>query len=329
MFSLRAVAASLLLAAAAGRDAAEAAATFDESAQHCTDISEWGDPQHVNEAVWKCNGIKEPFEKECVPKTIQKCIDVPQTKCTKKFSTVCKTFMDEQMDYQITTMSEGPEMWCPLKCTSTTKMETIQFIKTVCKEAKKQACITKWEVNAQGQKVWAGNDQCREVTWQVCNPENQTKIIEMPYTTCVRSTTDCKTTMQAKNVTQTKMIMRQECTVEAAYTCVTTPIQECENVTVVECSDTFTGDVCTPTGVQTKWIQKKKHLVHCYLDDEGGKPERDVEISDLEKEKKLGNEATLKLLNDPRNVLLDPLTTPQPDAMNATMPAGRRRRRRR
>ena len=31
-----------------------------------------------------------------------------------------------------------------------------------CRNVTKQDCVTKWELNAQGRKVWAGNEECRE-----------------------------------------------------------------------------------------------------------------------------------------------------------------------
>ena len=31
-----------------------------------------------------------------------------------------------------------------------------------CRNVTKQDCVTKWELNAQGRKIWAGNEECRE-----------------------------------------------------------------------------------------------------------------------------------------------------------------------
>ena len=31
-----------------------------------------------------------------------------------------------------------------------------------CRNVTKQDCVTKWELNSQGRKVWAGNEECRD-----------------------------------------------------------------------------------------------------------------------------------------------------------------------
>ena len=44
-----------------------------------------------------------------------------------------------------------------------------------CRNVTKQDCVTKWELNSQGRKVWAGNEECRPVTWQKCELEEVPK----------------------------------------------------------------------------------------------------------------------------------------------------------
>ena len=50
----------------------------------------------------------------------------------------------------------------------------------VCENVTKQHCDTKWALNAAGEKVWAGNENCKEVTWEDCSlqPRNVTTEVE-------------------------------------------------------------------------------------------------------------------------------------------------------
>ena len=37
-----------------------------------------------------------------------------------------------------------------------------------CENVTRQDCVTKWEVRTGGRKVWAGNEDCKPVTWMKC-----------------------------------------------------------------------------------------------------------------------------------------------------------------
>ncbi len=45
-----------------------------------------------------------------------------------------------------------------------------------CVDVTKQDCVTKWVVGVDGQKVWAGNEFCKPVTWRKCNLVTEPKI---------------------------------------------------------------------------------------------------------------------------------------------------------
>ena len=54
-----------------------------------------------------------------------------------------------------------------------------------CRNVTKQHCTTLWKLNDLGRKVWAGNeDDCREVTWEECNPAVKNITIMVPEMKC-------------------------------------------------------------------------------------------------------------------------------------------------
>lgn len=91
-----------------------------------------------------------------------------------------------------------------------------------CKNVTKHHCVTKWEILPSGEKVWSGNDDCKEVTWQDCD----LKTIKVPFITtdiiCTNTTKipwmDCEETVKEQ------MTMNMTCVPKAAVKCV--PITE-------------------------------------------------------------------------------------------------------
>ena len=60
----------------------------------------------------------------------------------------------------------------------------------VCVPVTKQQCDSKWEVRVNAEtgemeKVWAGNENCREVTWEDCKLVDTDMTEEVPVKTCV------------------------------------------------------------------------------------------------------------------------------------------------
>merc|ERR550519_892635 len=59
----------------------------------------------------------------------------------------------------------------------TAKVEHIKKVPE-CKEITKNNCVTDWEVDSNGNKVWAGTETCTPVTWAEC--ELVEKTVEFP-----------------------------------------------------------------------------------------------------------------------------------------------------
>ena len=53
-----------------------------------------------------------------------------------------------------------------------------------CRNVTKQNCITKWETDANGKQVWAGNEACEPVTWKECKLVPKQVDFKVPKITC-------------------------------------------------------------------------------------------------------------------------------------------------
>merc|ERR1712008_449119 len=132
-----------------------------------------------------------------------------------------------------------------------------------CQNVTKQNCVTKWEMLPNGTKVWTGNDDCKEETWEECKPYrypakfekdmmNCTDSIEIPYcNNCnqvLKPITTQSVTCKPKSADQCKPVERQICT----------------NVEW-EDSEQEVFDMCTPDMV---WRPKQEisHEKRCLLD---------------------------------------------------------------
>ena len=95
------------------------------------------------------------------------------------------------------------EIYTTKKCK--TQVKQIKHTKTrqVPKTVTKKLCNTLWKINENGEKVWAGEDQCQEVEWQVFEAEeyeavlNTTEIVceddkKIPYSSCKQTEYESK-----------------------------------------------------------------------------------------------------------------------------------------
>ena len=102
-----------------------------------------------------------------------------------------------------------------------------------CKPVTKQHCTTVWKVNAKGEKVWDGNeDDCRDVTWEECNPVKVNVTIPAPRMDC----TDRDFMYPGfENITTKVMVDTMDCTVERKAVCSPAVSRKCEFITYSKC----------------------------------------------------------------------------------------------
>ena len=110
-------------------------------------------------------------------------------------------------------------------------------LKTVyeCQNVTKTHCTTLWKLDDQGQKVWAGNeDDCRDVTWEECNPV----VKEVPFPV---PTMNCEQVpypyIDLVNVTMQAKVSVSDCTTTPVQVCSASKVNKCAKVTYERCAE--------------------------------------------------------------------------------------------
>ena len=131
-----------------------------------------------------------------------------------------------------------------------------------CRNVTKQHCTTLWKVNDAGEKIWAGNeDDCREVTWEECEPVIKTVKMMVPYVNC---TEEPHIYLDYFNTTVDLMADTMDCTVDKRAVCKPVTLQKCDDLTFTTCTDVpqtncTNKEVIVPT-------QPKIHKKWCLFD---------------------------------------------------------------
>merc|ERR1712096_563306 len=117
-----------------------------------------------------------------------------------------------------------------------------------CKNITKNNCVTDWEVDAQGNKVWTGSETCTPVVWEEC--EVVEKTVEFPSieTECQTAanikwtdyedrevdTLGMETTCEVKSATDCRDAQVNKCSHVEWNECKMVPFEECDNVFVYQ-----------------------------------------------------------------------------------------------
>jgi len=228
------------------------------SGEHCVDVSTYKPVEFNDVAVTVCDST---FVKECEDKIDQVCLEVTEMNCDVQAYTDCKMVWEE-VPYKSYDMVKGT--YFTKTCTEST--EVVQHTKTApdCKNVTRQNCITKWEIDDNGNKVWAGNEDCEDVTWQECKLVERTVDFTVPKVDCLDDG-NVIPYMRFVDTNKTKMLDKMTCEVKSAQSCkpvtstkcATVEYQECAEVPVEECEE---RDVSEP-------VQERQHKQKCILTD--------------------------------------------------------------
>merc|ERR1711957_1144098 len=130
--------------------------------------------------------------RNCQKKSKNVCITTPTTECHAEAYTICQSVSTVAGVYHddITVT----ESFIPKKCFQN-ELHSFEEVKkkAVCENITKSICDSKWEINEAGEKVWAGDENCRDVTWENCELKPYTVITEVPIY-------NCKTTCEPRAV---------------------------------------------------------------------------------------------------------------------------------
>ena len=130
----------------------------------------------------------------------------------------------------------------------------------VCVNVTKKQCDTKWEINADGEKVWAGNDNCHDVTWQDCTLEEREVTIEVPTFDCALA----ENPIVFQNVRHQPAeftVVKRECKPIAKPVCSVTMERRCKEVEWDDCVENVESN-CFDALFKIPF-QEFNHLIRC------------------------------------------------------------------
>jgi len=234
---------------------------------HCNDVSTYDSVDWKPKECEKCTAT---FPKKSVEKSGEVCIDVPSVKCDVIGYTECDMKM-VPTEYSVTEMTENS--YDVKECE---QIETIiMHIKKIpeCKDVTKHHCVTKWEI-LNGEKVWSGNDDCKEVTWKEC------KLVEMevpfPVTEIVCKDTKKLPWMDCKQTIKEQITMNMTCTPKAALNCTHVTTKNCTTVKWTESYQEVESN-CNTIKVSEPY-QEVSHKKKCLLSN----PDADLDTEVLQ-----------------------------------------------
>ena len=193
----------------------------------CRDLTDFGDLTYINETVQVCTST---LEKKCDPITVKECLDVTEMLCEVELFTDCA------MDWTTHNLTESRPTTLNKTlstCEKIFKVEQHEKIHYECKNVTKQHCTSLWKV-VNGEKVWAGNDDCKDVTWEECEPIPVKVEWEVPYMECI---TTPHSYLSYENVTRPVMADTMECRVEKRVVCKPRKENKCASITYTTCSE--------------------------------------------------------------------------------------------
>jgi len=224
---------------------------------HCVDVSTYEDVVWDKVDRTKCTAT---FPKIREAKTEKVCESVTTLNCEIKGYTECKM---EMVAVQYKGFKMEDKEFVPQTCIEDEVEEFHTKMRPECKNVTKQNCVTKWVVKPSGQKVWDGNEDCEEVTWEECNlvPYQAPFIVPqidctageiIPWTDCVD---DTKTQMTSKMTCEPKSAV--QCSPQTERKCIFVYWEEFRQEPVPECK---------PASVN-KPRQEVSHKKKCLLPD--------------------------------------------------------------
>jgi hypothetical protein len=204
----------------------------DGHEDNCVDVSRYSEVQYNITTAPICT---YRTTQTCTKKVSSACVSVPVTECEVTGYADCTTtgFTGLYQDAKTTSKSFIPKV-----CSQTGVQTLIEYHKKpVCKEVTKEQCDTKWVVNEQGKKVWAGNENCQPITWEDCTLELVPTPISVPVWNCADAAPIFYSIPEFTEVEVTGY--KSECTASAYPTCTTSSVQKCTEVEYDECFDTI------------------------------------------------------------------------------------------
>lgn len=227
--------------------------------EFCVDVSTYGLLKFEQTPRKKCDTT---FEKICETKDEKVCNEVTEIQCDIVPYTECEMLM-EVTPYKSFDMV--PKVFNKKICNETTEFIPHTKMMPECKNVTKQNCVTKWETDAEGKQVWAGNEDCEPVTWRECELVPRQVDFKVPKIECFDAEeipyTDCV------DAEKTQMTTSMVCKVKHTTNCHPAISTKCQNIKYQECKE-LPREVCEERQMMIP-TQEREHKKKCLLPDIG------------------------------------------------------------
>ena len=221
---------------------------------NCVDISRYGEIQYNVTTVDVCS---YKIERNCTPRSKQICVEIPKVSCRIETHTECGNQPFVTVQRSDTTEEQS---FITQECAQ----DGVQFLQEVkkmpvCTTVTKQQCDSKWVINEAGEKVWDGNENCRDVSWEDCVLEDKIITEEVPTYTCQPGIAITYSTpvLNSEEVTT----YDQTCRPVANSICTDTKATECTSVEWEECVEDV-QESCGPVTFNIPY-QEFEHTLRC------------------------------------------------------------------
>ena len=223
--------------------------------QNCVDISRYGDLTFNQTTVELCN---YKFKTQCQKRSEYICKDVPVHHCVVEGYPEC-----EDHESTVPARDDSFELndFHAMECKSGVKKPLTEIkMMPVCETVTKQQCDTKWVLNAAGEKIWAGNENCKDVTWDDCSLQPREVTTEVDTYEC----TEDPVAIAYQTVNRLDVdvpLFSRTCKAVAKSVCSVTTDRQCETVEWEDCQDTVVPN-CFKTMFRVPH-QEFNHLLRC------------------------------------------------------------------
>ena len=199
--------------------------------KHCVDISSYSEIQYN---ITINNICTYRTHRTCQINRSSACVSVPVTTCDVVGLSDCKSTPFTGLYHDDIVV---PHKFVGKDCYQSGEETLIEYHQTpVCKNITKQHCESKWVINNLGEKVWDGNENCKDIVWEDCTLEQVPSPITVPTYTCVDMPVITYSVLEFNEV---EVIgYTSKCATKAYPVCTTTNEQRCVDVEYEECFDT-------------------------------------------------------------------------------------------
>lgn len=227
--------------------------------QICTDVSFW---KPIEYNVSNINCCSSRVELRCEETSQQVCVPVEEMECKIIGWSDCEMYScPVEVSRPKIINDDFTEMSCKMI------PHDIHHIKIIpeCKNVTKKICTTIWDRDANGNPVWKGEEDCKDVTWLECHDTEVPAVIPSMKSECASGKT---TTYQTcTNDTTIESHMCQRCTPKAASSCTVVKRDDCIQVRIKSCKPETVEDCSeTPYNIPT---QEFVHQDKCLFDQFG------------------------------------------------------------